>query len=279
MQGVIDSKPWLSDPRVTPISWRQDIFDSMQARPLRIGVLLDDGVVKVHPPIERVLKELEIKLQAAGHEIVQWDSAGHRECIEIMVSQHNKIRISHTISDDDKDLFYTADGGEDIRREVEASGEPFIPHVQGLVTRGKAISVYEYWQLNKRKLAAQNAYNDKWNRIRSPTSGEPVDVILMPTMPHTAVPHRTCRWVGYTKVWNFLDYTALSFPAGVVDKAVDVLPATNYEPRNEYDSWNWKLYNSETMHGHPVGLQIVGRRFEEEKVLGVAAVIERILQA
>ena len=32
------------------------------------------------------------------------------------------------------------------------------------------------------------------------------------------------------------------------------------------------------MNGHPVGLQIVGRRFEEEKVLGVANVFEALLK-
>lgn len=174
-------------------------------------------------------------------------------------------------------MFYTADGGEDIRREVEAGGEPFIPHVEALINRGKPISVYEYWQLNKRKLAAQKAYNDKWNSIKSPISGRTVDILLMPTMPHTAVPHRKCRWVGYTKVWNFLDYTALSFPAGEVIASKDIAPG-GYTPRNPYDEWNWAVYDAESMNGHPVGIQIVGRRFEEEKVLGVAAVIERLMK-
>jgi len=31
------------------------------------------------------------------------------------------------------------------------------------------------------------------------------------------------------------------------------------------------------MDGHPVGLQIVGRRLEEEKVLSAAAVVEALL--
>jgi Asp-tRNA(Asn)/Glu-tRNA(Gln) amidotransferase A subunit family amidase len=176
-------------------------------------------------------------------------------------------------------LFYTADGGEDIRREVQAGGEPLIPHVEALISRGKAISVYEYWQLNKRKIAVQQAYNEKWNASRGNLSGRTVDVVLMPTMPHTAVPHRTCKWVGYTKAWNFLDYPALSFPAGHVDVSKDPTAAevADYEPRNEYDAWNWKLYDPETMHGHPIGLQIVTRRFEEEKLLGVAAVIDRLM--
>lgn len=86
MQSILDSKPWLMDSRVTPIPWRENAFQDVQSRPLRIGILLDDGVVKVHPPIERVLKELAAKLTAAGHEVVPWDSEGHRQCIEIMVS-------------------------------------------------------------------------------------------------------------------------------------------------------------------------------------------------
>ena len=31
--------------------------------------------------------------------------------------------------------FYTADGCEDIRRDIDAAGEPMIPHVRGLVHR------------------------------------------------------------------------------------------------------------------------------------------------
>ncbi|KIV79229.1 hypothetical protein PV11_06799 [Exophiala sideris] len=259
MQTVIDAKPWVLDPKVTPIPWRRESYEDVQTRPLTIGVLPDDGVVKVHPPIERVLNEMVAKLKTAGHEIVQWSSSGHKECIEIM------------------DQYYTADGGEDIRREVQAGGEPFIPHVEALTTRGKAITVYEYWQLNKQKLAAQQAYNDKWNLAKGPESGRTVDVVLMPTMPHPAVPHRGCKWVGYTKVWNFLDYPALSFPAGKVDASRD--PVTEHEPRNDYDAWNWKLYDPKTMDGHPVGLQIVGRRFEEEKLLGIAAVIETLMKS
>jgi amidase len=146
-----------------------------------------------------------------------------------------------------------------------------------LVDRGKPISVYEYWQLNKRKVAFQQAYNNKWNAIKGP-SGRQVDIVIMPTLPHVAVPHRTCRWMGYTKVWNLLDYTALSFPAGTVQKDLDAIPANDYRPRNDYDSWNWSLYDPENMDGHPIGLQIVGRRFDEEKVLGAASAIEKLLK-
>ncbi|OQV06648.1 hypothetical protein CLAIMM_11190 [Cladophialophora immunda] len=263
MQNVIEAQPWLLDPKVIPMPWKEVEYRQIQERPLTIGVLVDDGVIKVHPPIERVLKSLVSKLESAGHEIVPWNSSGHKECIEIM------------------DLFYTADGGEDIHRDVEAGGEPFVPHVEALVNRGKAISVYEYWQLNRRKIAAQQTYHKKWNETKGSRSGRIADVVLMPTMPHVAVPHRTCRWVGYTKVWNFVDYPALSFPAGQVDVSQDpaACDVADYQARNEVDAWNWKLYDPETMHGHPIGLQIITRRFEEEKLLGVASVIDKLMKS
>lgn len=256
-QLIADSRPWDLDPRCVPLPWNESAFQDIQSRPMVIGLIIDDGVVKVHPPIARALQELSAALKAEGHEIVTWDTSDHASCIEIM------------------DLYYTVDGGEDIRRDVAVAGEPYIPHVEALVNRGKPISVYEYWQLNKRKVAAQKKYLDKWNSARSP-SGKPVDVLLSPALPHTSIPHRMFRWVGYTKIWNFLDYTALTFPVDQVRAGQDTLPGQPFTPRNPLDEWNWNLYDAEKVDGYPVNLQIIGKKLEEEKVLGAATIIEKI---
>ncbi|PNP77086.1 hypothetical protein FNYG_09555 [Fusarium nygamai] len=174
------------------------------------------------------------------------------------------------------DGLHTSDGGEDIRKGVSEGGEPFIHRTQAFVDLGQPISVYSYWQLNKRKVTAQNSYLDMWNTVRSP-SGKMVDLLLVPTMPHTAVPHTCCYWAGYTKVFNLLDYTALTFPAGKANKELDEKYNVTYEPRNEIDARVWGLYDALAMEGLPVGLQLVGRRFEEEKVLGAMAQIEKLL--
>lgn len=160
-------------------------------------------------------------------------------------------------------------------------GEPYIPHVQTLVNKGRAISVYDYWQLNKSKLVLQQAYLKKWNELKSPETNEPVDIVLMPPMPHTAVPHRSCRWVGYTKIWNVLDYTALVVPAGKIT-SVDKDAPWDHAPRNELDEWNAALWAKEKEKmvelGLPVGVQIIGRKLEEEKVLAIGAVIDELLR-
>ncbi|KAF2187166.1 amidase [Zopfia rhizophila CBS 207.26] len=264
MKAVIYAAPWNLDPKCCPLPWRNNTYLDVQSRVLVIGVMQDDGVVKPHPPVARVLAEVAAKLKEAGHELVLWNPGTlYQECIDIM------------------DQYYTADGGEDIRQDVEAAGEPYIPHVEALVNRGKPISVYSYWQLNKQKFAAQKRFLDLWNSTVSPTSGKTIDVLLTPVMPHSAVPHRKCRWVGYTKVFNFVDYSALVIPAGRVEKNRDALSGKDlsYQPRNELDEWNWRLYDAESMDGMSIGVQIVGRRLEEEKVLGVGKVIDRLLKA
>lgn len=256
-KAIIAAKPWTRDPKCVPIPWREEAFQEVQSRPLVVGLMMNDGVVKPHPPILRALSEVAAALEAAGHEVMPWSSDGHQECIEIM------------------DLYYTSDGCEDIRRDMETGGEPYIPHVEALVNRAPAISVYEYWQLNKRRNEAQKRNLDKWNKARSP-AGRPMDVVLTPAMPHVGVPHRSCRWVGYTKVWNFLDRTAMVLPVSTVSKQKDESFTGNYEPRNELDAWNNSLYNPETMDGHPINVQIVGGKLEEEKVLGAAEVIQKV---
>ncbi|KAK0855473.1 hypothetical protein LTS02_011088 [Friedmanniomyces endolithicus] len=283
-KAVIDAKPWELDPKVLPLPWREEAYKEVQSRPLVIGLLVDDGVVKVHPPVERVVREVAAKLREAGHEVIDWDPSGHEECIRIMVSQTHALSPPYLplTALSSQDQYYTADGGEDITRAVSAGGDPDLPHVSALVNRAPAIPVYEYWQLNRAKVAAQKAYLDKWRRIRSPKSGREVDVLLTPTMPHSAVPHRACRWVGYTKVWNFLDYTACVLPVGRVDRAVDEAKmdarVTGYVSRSEVDEWNWSLYDPEGMDGMPLSVQLVGQRLEEEKVLGIAQVVERLLR-
>lgn len=85
---VIKTALWNADPQLPPVPWRVDTFDAFSKKPLVIGTMLDDGKVRVHPPIERVFKDVVSKLQMAGHEIVEWDISLNEECIAIMVSPH-----------------------------------------------------------------------------------------------------------------------------------------------------------------------------------------------
>lgn len=75
-----------------------------------------------------------------------------------------------------------------------------------------------------------------------------------------------------------LDYTAGVMPITHVDKTLDKLPAGfNIKKLNGIAQGAYKHYDAEKMHGLPVGVQVVGRRLEEEKVLAIMQRIEDAL--
>lgn len=75
-----------------------------------------------------------------------------------------------------------------------------------------------------------------------------------------------------------LDYTAGIVPITHVDKTLDGLPAGfNIKKLNGVAQGAYKLYDAQAMHGLPVGVQVVGRRLEEEKVLAAMKRLEDAL--
>ena len=51
-----------------------------------------------------------------------------------------------------------------------------------------------------------------------------------------------------------------------------------FNPRNVIERDMYKLYDATKMHGLPVGVQVVGKRYEEEKVLEGMKLIEGLLR-
>jgi amidase len=66
LKAIMSGEPWLSDPSVLPLPWREPSLPTK----LAFGFLDFDGVVKPHPPIFRALDMAKNALEAAGHEVV-----------------------------------------------------------------------------------------------------------------------------------------------------------------------------------------------------------------
>ena len=67
-------------------------------------------------------------------------------------------------------------------------------------------------------------------------------------------------------------------PITRVDSTLDKLPRA-FRLRNKVEKDAYVGYNVDEMHGLPVGVQIVGRRLEEEKVLEGMKLIEDLLKS
>lgn len=89
MKTALAAKPWLSDPSLVAMPWNNDAwhFRLEKGLPsLKIGVMWNDEVVRVHPPVTRALRELVTKLESIeGVEVVDFEPYKHELSWEIAV--------------------------------------------------------------------------------------------------------------------------------------------------------------------------------------------------
>lgn len=82
-------------------------------------------------------------------------------------------------------------------------------------------------------------------------------------------------------MFNVIDSTAGVLPVTRVDSARDAAPSDYVKGYRGSHLLNGRVYNgpdpaydATKMHGLPVGVQIVGRSFDEEKVLAMMKIVE-----
>ncbi|KAL8637989.1 MAG: hypothetical protein Q9228_004813 [Teloschistes exilis] len=266
MKTILAAKPWMTEPALLPIPWR-DHISHLPATPqghkkLKIAVLWHDGVVRPHPPITRALHSIVQKLKSFPDlfTVVDWHPYNHDEAWEIVST------------------LYFADGGREETEAIETSGEPWRPLSEFIIKENpnvKQLSVDEVWYWTGRREVYRAAYAKKWNATATGKTGGDgevaeegmVDVILAPTGPGAAPPLGQSKYWAYTAQWNLLDYPTLVFPVTRVDPKIDT-KQEGYVPMSEKDEFNHVLYDDpEVYTGMPVGLQLVGRRYEDEKVV------------
>ncbi|RFU78890.1 amidase [Trichoderma arundinaceum] len=177
---------------------------------------------------------------------------------------------------------YFTDGGEADITVMSKSGEPLLPLTKWIIKENPGVKnlsrdELEYWLEEREEFRTE--YLQHWNKTGYWNEAEgkwtnTVDAIICPVAPGVATKHNTAKYWAYTAVWNLLDYPALAFPAGITDKTVDIK-----ENRRKYmsglDKDNWQLYDPEIFHQMPTGLQIIGRKFEDEKVIAILKFLEK----
>ncbi|PYI18845.1 amidase signature enzyme [Aspergillus violaceofuscus CBS 115571] len=267
MASLLASEPWTLDPGCIPIPWRTELALKPATKKLRVAIIHDDGVVKPQPPIARAMREVERKLVEAGHEVIPWPATAlHKEGTALWTKA------------------ILADGGQHCRYLCDIVGEPLI---EGMVvgTSEDELSVEEREKLEETKYTYQETYLAHWT-----TSG--IDALLMPVTPWVGYRPKSwvvsAQWLGYTALWNLLDYAAVTVPVTCADAGVDC-PEGNSDseiirewrahvPRNASDRFNYLQYDIDLVKDMPVTVQVVGGKFGEEKAVAVAKVLDEVLR-
>ncbi|KAF1811872.1 amidase [Eremomyces bilateralis CBS 781.70] len=241
---VVGAEPWISDPRCIPIPWRS----AELPQKLKIGVLWNDGMVTPTPPVKRALEHTVQKLKAAGHELVDWSHEDHAELLSVLARS------------------FVSDGGKSVRETLKGTGEPFREEMSAY-EQAKEVGGYDMWQLHIQRNEIQKRYLDRWNNAG-------IDVLLLPTTPFATVKNGQFKHVGYTGVYNVLDYAATSFPTGLsVDQDADKATGAGFKPLTSIDEEINSEYDAQAVLGMPISLQLVARRLEEEKVIEATKVV------
>ncbi|KAL8763517.1 MAG: hypothetical protein Q9184_000729 [Pyrenodesmia sp. 2 TL-2023] len=253
VKSLLSREPWLHDPLVHPMPWRESSAILPSEPRLTFAVLRHDGVVSLHPPIRRAIETVVESLQKQGHKVIAWDPPSHRRGEEIVLKA------------------WTYDNGADIRSAFALSGEPMVPQIAtmygGKMADAPPKDATHIAANNVAKREWQKEYMEYWNSTAEVTgTGRPVDAVIAPVAPFAAARPNCYLYYSYSLFVNALDYTACAFPVTTVDKNVDTVDSS-FKPMSEIDKKVAETYDPDIYDGAHVSLQLIGRRLEEEKVL------------
>ncbi|CAN6600798.1 hypothetical protein TRVA0_001S09406 [Trichomonascus vanleenenianus] len=254
---LLECRPFDEDPRLLGIPWQNNVLEGVKK--LRIGILRDDGIAMPHPPVQRALEEVASKLRAAKEvdgieiELVEVAPYDHKRAWDIIMG------------------LYVEDGGEFLRKKLAETEEEPLPLTEWALSQPqvKRLDIHELWQRNVVKNQYRYEYAQYWNKLG-------LDALICPAGAGGAATHGNSKYWPYQAQWNLLDYPALVFPVTAVKPEIDVKDET-YEPRNADDKFVYDLYDAETFRDAPIGLQLVGKRSQDEKVLEIAQLIDNVV--
>ena len=270
MKGILSQSPWLHDPMVMDMPWRDMveletvnlINEAVHGNSkLSFGILSHDGVVALHPPVARAVQICAEILAKAGHKVIEWKPPSHQHGNELVwkAAQY--------------------EGGLDVHSDMALSGEPVLPQI-AMLFGDKPGKQYSATEISANVVALREwrkQYLDYWNSTTELTgTGRPVDGVIAPVAPFAAARPLKYIYYGYTIFVNGLDYTSVAIPVTTVDKAIDVADRS-YQPLNEIDKTIQSDYDPEIYDGAHVSVQLVGRRLQEEKMLALADHIGSLL--
>ncbi|KAF8157133.1 amidase signature domain-containing protein [Crassisporium funariophilum] len=286
---VISSEPWQYDHTCVPIPWK-NIHLRDEGRKLKWGVMWDDGTIPPSPACKRALSLVISALKKQGHEVVDFQPPDVVEGLKIgyqllFSDGGHQIRSglspNETLNPPAKSLLDLLKLPLFIKKILAffvSSSDPLTSQLYSIM---HAKTVVE----DRNLTAARDNYRAEWHKE---WIEEGLDFVLtvphsLPALENGTSEKTTLMSAGYTFLFSLLDYTAGVLPVTFVDKLVDKLPE-DFTQSDQFQSFTsiakntYSVYDVEKMHGLPLGVQVVGRRLEEEKVLEGMQVIEAALR-
>jgi amidase len=132
--------------------------------------------------------------------VVDWEPYKHAEIYNVTVRAALGIAERQSAYPSQTDIWASA-GDADYAAVASQTGEPILKSMSdystssgtaeaGVYIKDKGVSVFELFQIQKRRATLRKEYLDYWQSTKSATStGRPVDAIITPVAPFPPTPH------------------------------------------------------------------------------------------
>lgn len=206
-----------------------------------------------HPPVLRGIQMIIAALRKAGHTVIEWQPYKHKYAADLST------------------MAISADGGLPIKRAIASSDEPVVSNLkQAFASNLSPIDLFAFLKVQSDKYIYQKEYLALWQQRSH------IDGWILPVAPHAAIIHGDYKYYGYTTVINLLDWPAVTIPVTFADKEKDIKDM-QYQSINDLDAKIYDEYDADIYDGAPVGVQLVGKRLQEDYLLGLAEQIGEAL--
>jgi amidase len=84
MKGILSQKPWLYDPLVVDMPWRDEPATDL----LTFGIMMSEVGVSPQPPVRRALEIMKSLVKNMGHDLIEWKPPSHQTALDIGASSN-----------------------------------------------------------------------------------------------------------------------------------------------------------------------------------------------
>ncbi|EOA84231.1 hypothetical protein ACJQWK_00960 [Exserohilum turcicum] len=257
MNTIVDQKPWLLDQKVIPLPWTG--VHSPIKKPLRIGIIENDGFIDPQPPVKRAIAWARSRLSDPKHSgAFQVKEFKPYKAAEAWV----KIR-----------RMYWPDGGKGSKDTIMSSGEPILSLSDFTWKEAEPHGMLNAQQVNELRAERDKfryEFAESWNK-------QEVDIVIGPAFVGPASAHDTAFYWTYTSLYNFVDYPGVVVPTPLRAEAKEQY-APDYKPLSNECRHVKELWESSNFEGAPVTLQVNARRYHDNELFGALAVLKDVLE-
>jgi len=274
---------------VAPIPFR----DVQLPQKLRFGYYTSDNYIVASPSCQRAVLETVEALRRAGHECIEFEVPSVEVALNVFVGLTSadgyKTMLSHLGPDPKERSLFLVTLGPTIPSFLRKFAAWIIETIlcdklfAGTLRVSKSKPVHDYWKL----IAEKKAYTERF--YETVFNKNEFDGIIAPVQALPQLPHGGCDKFSSlaiaTVLYNVLDLPTGCIPVTRVDNEKDILTddwiagpghGSRIFEGGIYHGKN-PLYNPEATKGMPVNIQIVGRKWEDEKVLAIMKVVDEAL--